>query len=81
MDRGVTERVDEQRMVRRAVGLIDYMLRTIITISGRGMNTCSGRKAMIRELIPITENIIVDSGRKVGKRQNRGRTYEKDRTR
>ena len=68
-------------MVGRDVGLIEYMLRTIITKGGRGMNTCSGRKAMLRELIPMTENILVDSGRKVAKRQNRGKTDGKDRTR
>ena len=63
------------------VGLIDYMLRTIITKSGRGMNTCLGREAMLRELLPMIENILVDSGRKVGKRQKGGRTDGKDRTR
>ena len=67
-------------MVGRDVGLIEYMLRTIITKSGRGMNTCSGRKAMLRELLPMTENILVDSGRMVGKGQNGGRTDGKDRT-
>ena len=68
-------------MVGRDVGLIEYMLRTIITKSGRGMNTCSGRKAMLQESLPMKENILVDSGRKVGKRQNEGRTDGKDSTR
>ena len=51
-------------MVGMDVGLIDYKMRTIITKSGRGMNTCSGREAMLRELLPMTENILDDSGRK-----------------
>ena len=63
MDMEVTEGVDEQRVVGMDVGLIDYKIRTIITKRGRGMNTCSGREAMLRELLPMTENILVDSGR------------------
>ena len=36
---------------------------------------------MLWELIPMTESILFDSGRKFGKRQNGGRTDGKDRTR
>ena len=76
MNMEVTDGVDGQRMVGMDVGLIDYKIRTIITKSERGMNTCSGWEAMLRELLPMTENILDDSRRKDWKaterRENRG---------
>ena len=71
MNMEVTDGVDGQRMVGMDVGLIDYKIRTIITRRERGMNTCSGRKAMLRELLPMTENILDDSGRKEWKATER----------
>ena len=48
MNMEVTDGVDGQRMVGMDVGLIDYKIRNIITKSERGMNTCSGGEAMLR---------------------------------